>query len=80
MRRVDDRADALGCEIGGQPLRPAEAADAPRNWRRLGLGGYARKRQNWRNIRLTRDPPRERGALRRAAENEQAKAVQGAAP
>jgi hypothetical protein len=80
MRRVDDRVDALAFEVGGEALGAAEAADALRDRRRRGIGGYARKRQNGRNIRLAGDPPRERARFRRSAENEQTKAVQRAAP
>jgi len=80
MGRVDDGADALGLEIGGQTRSAAEAADALRDGRWRGIGGRARERQDWRNIGLIGDPPRERGRLRRAAENEQTKALQWAAP
>jgi hypothetical protein len=80
MRRVDHRVDALARDVGRQALGAAEAADALRDRRRLRPGGYARKGQGRRNIRLIGDPPRERVRFRRSAENEQAKAVQRAAP
>jgi hypothetical protein len=80
MGRVDDGVDALGPEIGGQALRAAEAADALRDRRGRGISGRAGKRQNRRNIGFIGDPSRKRARLRRAAENEQAKAVQRAAP
>ena len=80
MGRVDDGVDALACEKRSQAFGAAEAADALRNRRWRGIGGRARKRQDGRNIGLIGDPPRERARFRRAAENEQTKAVQWAAP
>jgi hypothetical protein len=80
MGRVDDGLDALGDKIRGQARGAAEAADADRNRRRRGIGGRARERENGDDFGLAGDPPGERGRLRRAAENEQAKALQGAAP
>jgi hypothetical protein len=80
MRRVDDGADELGLEIGGQAFGAAEAADAQRDWRRARIGGRARKRQSGPDTRLIGDPPRQRARFRRAAENEQTKAIQWAAP
>jgi hypothetical protein len=78
--RVDDGADAFARDIRGQPLGAAEAADALRDGGRGRIGGRARKRQGRRNIGLICDPSRERARFRRAAENEQAKARQWAAP
>ena len=80
MGRVDDGVDALAREKGGQALGAAEAADAPGDRRRRGIGGRARKRQERRDVGLVGEPPRERARFRRAAENEQAKALQWAAP
>jgi len=80
MRRVDDRIDALGLKIGGQTLDAAEAADPARDRRRRGIDRGARQRQDRCKIRRIGDPPRKRRTLRRAAENEQTKAVQRAAP
>ena len=80
MGRVDDGVDALAREKRGQAFGAAEAAGALRNRRRRGIGGRARKRKDRRDIGLIGDPPRERARFRRAAENEQAKAVQAAAP
>jgi hypothetical protein len=49
--------------------------------RRLGrIGGRPRERQHGRNTRLISKPARKRACLRRAAENEQTKALQWAAP
>jgi hypothetical protein len=78
--RVDDSADAFARDIRGQTVGAAEAADALRNrrWRRI--GGRARKRQDRRDMGLSGDPPGEPARFRRAAENEQAKARQWAAP
>ena len=80
MRRVDDGVDALARKKRRQALDAAEAADAlgDRRWRRI--GGRSRERQDRRDIGLVGKPPRERARLRRAAENEQAKALQWAAP
>ena len=80
MGRVDNGADAFARDIGGQTVGAAEAADAlwEEGWGRI--GGRARKRQGRRNIGLICDPSRERARFRRAAENEQAKARQWAAP
>ncbi len=80
MGRVDDGADALAREKRRQALGAAEAADALGNWRLRRIGRRPRKRQDWRNIGLIGNPPRKRARLRRAAENEQAKALQWAAP
>ena len=80
MGRVDDGADALGLKIGGQAVGAAEAADALRNGRPRGMSRGAGKRQDCGDIGLIGDPPRERARLRRAAENEQAKTLQCAAP
>ena len=80
MGRVDEGADLLGREIGGQALGAAEAANALRDRRSGRIGGRARKRENARNVALTSDAARERACFRRAAENEQTKAVQRAAP
>jgi hypothetical protein len=80
MRRVNDGVDALAGEKCSQPLSAAEAADALGNWRLRTMGRRPRQRQDGRSIRLIGDPARERARFRRAAENEQAKALQGAAP
>ncbi len=80
MRRVDDPADALGLEIGGQTLDAAEASDALGNRRPNRIGRRPRQRQDWLNTGVLSEPPRERVGLRRPAENEQTKAVQWAAP
>ena len=80
MGRVDDGADALAGEKRRQAFDAAEAADALRNWRMSRIGRRARKRQDRRNIGLIGDPARKRAGFRRAAENEQAKALQWAAP
>jgi hypothetical protein len=80
MGRVDDGADALSGEKRRQAFDAAKAADASRDWRWSGVGGRARKRQDRRNIGLVSKPARKRAGFRRAAENEQAKAIQWAAP
>ena len=80
MGRVDDGVDALACEKPSQAFGAAEAAGALMNWRSHGIGGRARKRKDWRNTGLIGDPARERARFRSAAENEQTKAVQWAAP
>ena len=80
MSRVDDGVDALPGEKGRQAFGPPKAADASRDRRRSGIGRHPRQRQDGFNIRLIGDSPRERARLRRAAENEQAKALQWAAP
>jgi hypothetical protein len=80
MGCIDDGVDALARDIGSQTRRVAEAADPLRDRRRGGVGGCARERQNGGDIRVTGDPPRQRVRFRRAAKNEQTKAVQRAAP
>jgi hypothetical protein len=80
MSRVNDGVDALAGEKRRQAFGAAEAADASGDRRWSGIGGRSRQRQDCRNIRLIGDPSRERAGLRRAAEDEQAKALQGAAP
>jgi hypothetical protein len=80
MGRVDDGADMLRIEMGGQTFDAAEAADALRDRRPGRIGRRARKRQCRCDIGLFGDPARERARFRRAAEDEQAKALQCAAP
>jgi hypothetical protein len=80
MGRVDNGADVLSGEKRRQAFGAAKAADASRDWRWSGVGRRARQRQDCLDIGLIGDPPRERARLRRAAENEQAKALQWAAP
>ena len=80
MGRVDNSVDALAGEKRRQAFGAAKAADALRDWRWSGIGRRPRQRQDCRNIGLIGDPPRERARLRRAAENEQTKALQWAAP
>jgi hypothetical protein len=80
VSRVHHRIDVFARQEYGQTLGAAEAADALRygRWRRI--RGRSRKRQEGRDIGLIGDPPRERARFRRAAENEQTKALQWAAP
>jgi hypothetical protein len=78
--RIDNGVDAIGLKIGGQSFGAAEPADALRNRDRRGIGSRPRKRQDGPDIGLIGDPPRERARLGRAAENQQAKALQWAAP
>ena len=80
MGRVNDGVDALAGEKCSQPLSAAEAADALGNWRLRRMGRRPRKGQDRRNIGLVSKPSRKRAGFRRAAENEQAKAIQWAAP
>ena len=80
MGRVDNGVDMLSSEKRRQAFGPAEAADAStdRSWG--GVGCRPRQRQDCCNIGLIGDPARKGARLRRAAENEQAKALQWAAP
>jgi hypothetical protein len=80
MGRVDNCVDVLSGEKGRQAFGPAEAADASLDWRWSGVGCRACKRQDCSNIGVIGDPPRKRARLRRAAENEQTKWLQWAAP
>jgi hypothetical protein len=80
MGRIDDPVDALRGKIGGKTLGAAKAAEAPRNGRRRGIGGRARERQNWRDAGLNGEAQRQRACFARAAEDEQAKALQRTAP
>ena len=80
MSGVDDGVDAFFRDIGGEARGAAEAADAGRDRRRRGIGRRARKREERLDLAIVGDPPRERTRFRCAAENEQAKALQGAAP
>jgi hypothetical protein len=80
MGCVDNGVDALAGEKRRQAFGAAKAADASSDRRWSGGGRRPRQRQDCRNSGLIGDPPRERARLRRAAENEQAKALQWAAP
>ena len=80
MGRVDYGVDVLAGEKRRQAFGAAKAADALGNWRRSRFGRRPRQRQDRRNIRLIGDLSRKRARLRRAAENEQTKRLQWAAP
>jgi hypothetical protein len=80
MGRINDSVDTLARDIGSQTRRVAEAANPLTDRRRGGIGGCARERQNGTDIGIIGDPPRKGAGLRRAAKNEQTKAVQRAAP
>ena len=80
MGRVDYGVDVLAGEKRRQAFGAAKAVDALGNWRRSRFGRRPCKRQDSRNIAFIGHPPRERARLRRAAENEQAKRLQWAAP
>ena len=80
MGRVDHRVDALAREIGREALGAAEAADPLWDRRGRGVRGRAGERQDRRDVGLIGEAARERARLRRSAENEQAKALQAAAP
>jgi len=80
MGRIDHSIDAFAFEVGGEARPAAETADPDRDRRRSGIGGRARERKDRLDLGFARDPPRQRGRLGRAAENEQAKLLQGAAP
>ncbi len=80
MGRIDQRVDALSREIGGKAVDAAEPADPPRNGRARGIRGRARERQDRRDVGLGGKAARQRARFAGAAENEQAKALQGTAP
>ena len=80
MGGVDNGVDVLAGEKRRQAFGAAKTADASRDRRRSRFGRRPRERQDRRNIGLIRDLPRERAGLRRAAENEQTKRLQWAAP
>jgi hypothetical protein len=80
MRRVDYGVDALVGEKGPKAVCAAEAADPQRNRRRRGIGRRARERQSGFDLGVVSDPPRQRACFRCAAENQQAKSLQRAAP
>jgi hypothetical protein len=80
MSRVDHRVDALALKIRGEALYAAKAADAQRDRRRGRIRRHSGQRQNRRDVGVAGDAPRERARLSRAAEYEQAKALQAAAP
>jgi hypothetical protein len=80
MGRIHNRVDTLARDIGGEALGAAEAADASGNRRKSRIGRRARQRQNGCDVGLIGDAAGERACFGRAAENEQAKALQWAAP
>jgi hypothetical protein len=77
---VDYRVDTLAGEIGGEALSATITSDTQRDRRRRGIRRRARQRQDWLQVGLVGDALRQRARLRRAAENEQAKALQATAP
>ena len=80
MGRVDDRIDALGLEERREALGAAEAADPLGDRRGRRLCGRARERQERGHSGVAGETARERAGFGRAAENEQAERLQGAAP
>jgi hypothetical protein len=80
MGCVDNGANVLSGEKRRQAFGATKAADASRDRRWSGVGGRPRKRQDCRNVGLTGDPLGKGARLRSAAENEQTKAIQWAAP
>jgi hypothetical protein len=80
MGRVHDGVNVLAGKERRQAFGAAKAAGPSRDRRGGGLGRRSRQRQDGRDIGLIGDPPRERARFGRAAENEQAKALQWAAP
>jgi hypothetical protein len=80
MGRVDHRIDALLSEIGRKARRAAEAADPDRDRRGRGIDRRAGEREDRLDPSVAGNPPSERARFRRAAENEYAKLLQGAAP
>ena len=80
MGRVDDGVDALTHKKRGQALSAAEPADTLGNWRLRRMGRRPCQRQDRRDIGFVSKLPRKRARLRCAAEDEQAKAIQWAAP
>ena len=80
MGRVDDSCDLLPGEIGGQTLGAAEAAHSLWDRLRGGIGGGACERQDRRHPRFTGEAVREGARFARAAQDEQTKTRQRAAP
>jgi hypothetical protein len=80
MRCVDDGVDTLGLEIRCKALSAAEAADPLWDRRGRRLSSRAGERDERRDAGLIRQAACERAGFRRSAENEEAKALQGAAP
>ena len=80
MGRVDYGVDVLAGEKRRQAFGAAKAADALGNWPVSRIGRGPRERHDRRNIGLVSKPARKRAGFRRAAENEQANALQWAAP
>jgi hypothetical protein len=80
MGRVDQGVDAFGLEVGRKAFGAAEAADPLRDRRGRRVRGRAGERQDRRDPGFIGETARERARFRRSAENEQAKALQGAAP
>lgn len=80
MGCVDNGAYALADKKCGQAIGAAEAADALGNWHLSRIGCRPRQRQDWRNIGRAGKPPSDGAGFQRAAENEQTKTVQWAAP
>ena len=66
--------------IGHEALGAAEAADALRDRRGRGLAVAPASDRSGVDSRLAGEAARERACFRRSAENEKAKALQGAAP
>jgi len=80
MGRVDNDVDVFARDVGGEAGGGAEAADPNRNRRGRRIGGRAGERENGGDFGFAGDPPRQRARLRSSAENEQANALQRAAP
>jgi len=78
--RVNDRIDALAPQERSEALGAAEAADPLGDRRGRRFRGRARERQERGDSRVVGDTARKRARFGRAAENEEAQRLQGAAP
>ena len=72
MGGIDQRGDALGAQVGGKTLGPAEPADPRRHRLLRRRGGAAGERERHGKRAAFGEPSRELPRFRRAAENEDA--------
>jgi hypothetical protein len=80
MCRIDNGVNLVVSDVARQTFGAAKSADAQRDRRSCGVCRGTSKRKDRREVGRARDAPSQRARFGRAPKNEQAQALQGAAP